>query len=134
MVARPGQNLIRYHGVLAANARDRAAIVPGSPAREVRQETIEDGRLVPPSLPPLPPMPRKNGRYLEWALLMLRVFKIDPLRCSCGGRLRLVAMVMDGAGAERYLRGTGLATEALRARPPPARSTGSIPSAATATP
>ena len=31
----------------------------------------------------------------------------------------MVAMVMDGAGAERYLRGTGLATEALRARPPP---------------
>jgi hypothetical protein len=64
-------------------------------------------------------MPRTNGRYLEWALLMLRVFKIDPLRCSCGGRLRLVAMVMDGAGAERYLRGTGLATDAHRARPPP---------------
>ena len=42
-------------------------------------------------------MPRKNGRYLEWALLMLRVFKSDPLRCSCGGRLRLVAMVMDHA-------------------------------------
>ena len=39
--------------------------------------------------------------------------------CSCGGRLRLVAMVMDGAGAERYLRGTGLATDAHRARPPP---------------
>ena len=34
-------------------------------------------------------------------------------------RLRLVAMVMDGAGAERYLHGTGLATDAHRARPPP---------------
>lgn len=119
LVARPGQNLVLYHGVLAANAKDRAAIVPGGQAREVRQETIEDGRLVPPSLPPLPPMPRQNGRYLEWAALMLRVFQIDPLRCPCGGRLRLVAMVMDGAGAERYLRGTGLATDAERARPPP---------------
>ena len=78
-----------------------------------------DGRLVPPSLPPLPPEPGKNGRYLQWALLMVRIFSTDPLRCSCGGRLRLVAMVMAGAGAERYLRGTGLATDAQRARSPP---------------
>ena len=121
LVARPGQNLVRYHGVLAANTRDRAAIVPGGRAGRAREEeTIEDGRLVPPRPPPLPPVPRKNGRYLQWALLMARVFQIDPLRCSCGGRLRLVAMVMDGAGAERYLRGTGLATDAQRARPPPA--------------
>ncbi len=76
-----------------------------------------DGRLVPPSLPPLPPEPRKNGRYLQWALLMVRIFSIDPLRCSCGGRL--VAMVMAGAGAERYPRGTGLGTDAQRARSPP---------------
>ena len=74
--------------------------------------------MVPPRLPPLPPMPR-NGRYLEWALLMVTVFKIDPLRCASGGRLRRVAMVMDGAGAQRYLHGTDLATDAQRARPPP---------------
>jgi len=123
LVPRPGQNLLRYHGVLAANAGDRAAVVPGRPGGQgqgghAEHEMIEDGRVVPPRLPPLPPMLR-NGRYLDWALLMLRVFRIDPLRCSCGGRLRLVAMVMDGAGAERYLRGTGLATDAQRARPPP---------------
>jgi len=121
LVPRPGQNLVRYHGVLAANAGEREDIVPGGQDRAGRaqQETIEDGRVVPPQPPPLPPTPRKHGRYLEWAALMVRVFLIDPLRCSCGGRLRLVAMVMDGAGAHRYLRGTGLATDAQRARPPP---------------
>ena len=119
MIPRPGQNLVRYHGVLAAHAQDRAAIVPGGQGSTHQKETIEDGRLVPPSLPPLPPKPRKNGRYLQWALLMVRIFSTDPLRCSCGGRLRLVAMVMAGAGAERYLRGTGLATDAQRARSPP---------------
>jgi hypothetical protein len=119
LIPRPGQNQLRYHGVLAANAGDRAAIVPGGkgPGHQAEPETIEDGRVVPPRLPPLP-KPR-SGRYLDWARLMMRVFGIDPLRCSCGGRLRLVAMVMDGAGAERYLRGTGLATDAERARPPP---------------
>lgn len=119
LIPRPGQNLVRYHGVLAAHAQDRAAIVPGGQGSTHQKETIEDGRLVPPSLPPLPPKPRKNGRYLQWALLMVRIFSTDPLRCSCGGRLRLVAMVMAGAGAERYLRGTGLATDAQRARSPP---------------
>jgi hypothetical protein len=118
LVAPPGQNQVRYHGVLAANAKDRAAIVPGGSEPQPEPEIIEDGRVVPPRLPPLPPKQR-NGRYLEWALLMARVFEIDPLRCPCGGRLRLVAMVMDGAGAERYLHGTGLATDAHRARPPP---------------
>ena len=29
LVPRPRQNLVRYHGVLAAHAEDRAAIVPG---------------------------------------------------------------------------------------------------------
>ena len=50
---------------------------------------------------------------------MLRAFEIQVLHCPCGGRLRLVAMVMDGAGAARYLRGTGLGTPNPLARPPP---------------
>jgi hypothetical protein len=72
-------------------------------------------------------MPRKSGRYLEWAAPKLRVLRIDPLRCSCGGRLRLGATVMDGAGAQRYLRGTGLATGGQLARPPPGPSYGLNP-------
>ena len=50
---------------------------------------------------------------------MLRAFEIQVLHCPCGGRLRLVAMVMDGAGTARYLRGTGLGTPNPLARPPP---------------
>ena len=111
LISRPGQNMIRYHGLLAANAKDRAAVVPGG---MTPREEDPDGFVRPP------PPPRTNGRYLEWAALMLRVFAIDVLKCTCGGRLKLVAMVQDGAGAERYLRGTGLATDAQRARPPPA--------------
>ena len=50
---------------------------------------------------------------------MLRAFEVQVLHCPCGGRLRLVAMVMDGAGAARYLRGTGLGAPNPLARPPP---------------
>ena len=114
LVPRPGQNLVRYHGVLAANAKDRAAIVPGG-ARPA-PSGAKDADVIGPK--PLPPLPRNNGRYLEWAALMLRAFEIRGLHCPCGGRLRLVAMVMDGAGAARYLRGTGLGTPNPLARPP----------------
>ena len=117
LVSRPGQNMIRYHGLLAANAKGRAAIVPGGKATVSPASGAGDDADGPPKLPPLPP--RRNGRYLEWAALMLRVFSIDVLKCKCGGRLRLVAMVQDGAGAARYLRGTGLATPVQLARPPP---------------
>ena len=86
-----GQNLVRYHGVLAANAKDRAAMVPGG-APPTPSGSKDAGVLSPQ---PLPPLPRKNGRYLEWAALMLRVFEIQLLRYPCGGRFRLVAMVMD---------------------------------------
>ena len=36
LVPRPRQNLVRYHGVLAANAKDRAAIVPGGVSPDVQ--------------------------------------------------------------------------------------------------
>ncbi len=113
LVSRPGQNMIRYHGLLAANAKDRAAVVPGKTPPRVPPAHADDRQQL------QAPQPMRNGRYLEWAALMLRTFSIDVLKCKCGGRLKLVAMVQDGAGAERYLRGTGLATDAQRARPPP---------------
>ena len=63
---------------------------------------------------PLPPRPRNNGGYLESPALMLGAFEIQVLRCPCGGRLRLVAMAMDGA------RGAGLGTPNPPARHRPA--------------
>ena len=75
LVPRPGQNLVRYHGVLAANAKDRAAIVPvGPPAAP---SGTHDADVTGP--PHLPPPLCKNGRYLEWAALMLGVFEIQVL-------------------------------------------------------
>ena len=54
---------------------------------------------------------------------MRRVFSVDVLECpKCGGRLRLVAAIIDGLSARRYLEGTGLAQPrpGVVARGPPA--------------
>ena len=58
---------------------------------------------------------------LPWAELLRRVWDLDGLRCDrCGGRLRPVALVLDPAEAERYLRQIGQFTPL----PGPTRSPG----------
>ena len=109
LVPRPEKNLVRYHGVFAPNASDRAAVVPAAgDASEPEFETS-----------PGPRRPR-TGRYLLWAELLKRVFEVDVLECPrCRGRLRLICAVVDARSARRYLAGTGRAEPEPAARPPP---------------
>ena len=113
LVPRPGKNLVRYHGVLAPNARDRAEIVPSARAAGA------DGASRQPPAAPAPPKAR-TGRYLLWHELLRRVFEIDVLACpKCGGRLRLLCTVHDGFSARRYLQGVSAQAPPAEARPPP---------------
>ena len=68
LVPPPRLNLVRYHGVLAPSAADRAQIVPGVPADEA--ETGGNGE----------PTPAGRGHRLAWAVLLARVFRIDVTR------------------------------------------------------
>ena len=114
MVPPPRLNLIRYHGVLAPNAADRAAIVPG-PQAEADEETC-------------------NGRHSggqgqtspyrrSWATLLARVFRIDVTRCpDCGGRMKIIAALTEPRSIQCYLEGVGLPSRAppiAPARPHP---------------
>ena len=64
---------------------------------------------------------RKAPTRVPWAELLRRVWDLDALRCErCGGRMQPVALVLDPAEAERYLRHTGEFTPL----PAPARSRG----------
>ena len=114
LIPRPGKNLVRYHGVLAPNARDRAEIVPA--ARAAGDDGGEPPKAV---VAPVPPEAR-TGRYLLWHELLRRVFEIDVLACpKCGGRLRLLCTVHDGFSARRYLQDVSAQAPPAEARPPP---------------
>jgi len=103
LIPRPGKNLIRYHGVLAPGARGRSEIVPRP--RAVADEVPGRGSTAHVLGP-------RSGRYLVWAELLRRVFEIDVLKCpTCGGRLRLVSVILDGLSARRYLTGASRVPE-----------------------
>ena len=83
LVPPPRVNLIRYHGVLAPAAPDRAQIVPGPSSLTQAADEAGDGES--PEAAP--------RRYrVAWAQLLGRVFQVDVTLCpSCGGRMRIIA-------------------------------------------
>jgi hypothetical protein len=86
LVPVPRANLIHYHGVIAAAAKWRGAIVPAPPSIDctVRKCECEDGGKI----------RKQRRRNYAWASLMARVFELDVLECShCKGRLRILAAI-----------------------------------------
>jgi len=106
LVPPPRVNLVRYHGILAPNAKGRAAVVPKKPDEEEVRKTRGASK----------------NRIL-WAALLKRTFRLDLETCpNCGGRMRIVAAITDRASIKRYLDGVGLPSaipEIKPARPPP---------------
>jgi hypothetical protein len=102
-VPRPRLHLIRFHGVLAPNAKLRAMVVPQGPkveeqateaaaANEFEAETVQ-GR------------PHRIG----WARLLKRVFDIDMQHCpNCGGELKIIAAILERPVIEKILTHLGL--------------------------
>ncbi len=103
LVPRPRLNLIRFHGVLAPNAKWRSQIVPEPPAQaEAGTEPVEEGR-------------GSSGRYISWARLLKRVFDIDVTTCpNCGGQLKMIAAIEDPPVIQKILTHLGLSPH-----PPP---------------
>ena len=109
LVPRPRLHLIRFHGVLAPNAKLRELVVPQG------------------SEPAAPTTPRGECEAncahhrpvrLSWAKLLKRVFEIDMEHCpNCGGELKIIAAILEQPVIEKILTHLG-----LQARAPP-RST-----------
>ena len=116
LVSAPRKNLVRYHGVLAANARLRAQVVAQA-RRPAEPEPAESGAGSAALAPPRP------GRYLSWAELLKRVYEFDVLVCpACGGRMRVLATLTEETSIASFLRGIGVSSEVPRfapARSPP---------------
>ncbi len=87
LVPRPRLHLIRFHGVLAPNAKLRSAIVP-QPAHN--QPSSSPDHADPPG--PSSPAP------MSWARLLSRVFDFAVEHCPhYGGRLKIIAAIEDPA-------------------------------------
>ena len=101
----PRFHIVRYAGVLA----------PASPWRP---------RIAPPPLAQTssaaarPVRAKSAAAYRPGAELLARTFAVDVLRCSsCGGRMRLLAMITQPASVAHFLAATGEATEVPRRSP-----------------
>jgi putative transposase len=92
LVPRPRLHLIRFHGVLAPHANLRAQIVPSEPLNA--REPCDHHAQSPPASP----------ARMSWACLLKRVFDLDIERCpSCGGRLKIIAAIVDPAVITKIL-------------------------------
>ena len=106
LVPRRWLNLVRYHAILAPNARHRRQVVP---------------ELTVPAAPAeaCAPVPVTHPHRLSWAVLLVRVFALDVTICpACGGRLHLTAALTDPASVRRYLSGVGLPSQGPPVTPP----------------
>jgi hypothetical protein len=118
LVPRPRLHLIRFHGVLAPNAKLRALVVPREPAET--EQTTEPTAAAECEIEAAQARP---GR-ISWARLLKRVFVIDMQHCpNCGGgELKIIAAILERPVIEKILTHLGLDPQ-----PPPrgrARETG----------
>ena len=111
IVPPPRWHLVRYHGVLAANANERAEVVPG----KVRSPTPGGEQLPLPLLSPgaaPEPKPRNAEPSRQpWSWLLMRVFNADVTTCErkgCGGRTRIVEIATERHDISRVLFDLGL--------------------------
>ncbi len=112
LVPRPRKHLVTYHGILAPAASDRVQVVP-QPVEEADTE---------PQGTTLPTPRRLRPERFSWPQLLQRVFRIDVLRCPCGGRRKVLDFITEPTVIRRILTHLGLSADPRRhapARPPP---------------
>ena len=89
----PGLHLTRLYGAYANRTRGararRGAAAGERPSPDVGETDT--------------PTPSQRERRREWAKLIAKVFEVDPLRCRCGGTMRVVAFILDPAVIRKIL-------------------------------
>lgn len=110
-IPKPRLNLVLYAGVLAPNAK-------------LRKQVVSHGRVLEeqPRAAQAEHRPSRVDRS-TWAELMRSTFGLDMLSCpKCGGRLQLIATILDGQVARRileHLRRPSRPPDTAPARDPP---------------
>ncbi|MBI5515102.1 MAG: transposase [Deltaproteobacteria bacterium] len=119
LIPPPRHPLTRYHGVLAPNSSWRAAVVPARPtARPIGcAATAAVGGTTAgaaagnervlrhdPAAARVAVVPTGGLSRIDWATLLRRTYDVDALACGrCGGRMRFIAVITDGATIARIL-------------------------------
>ena len=98
LVARPRLHLIRFHGVLASNAKLRSEIIP-TPVEDATEPSSD------------PAHGQGAPARMSWARRLKRVFDSDIEHCpNCGGSLKIIAAIEDPPVIVRILSHLGLAS------------------------
>jgi hypothetical protein len=104
----PGLHLTRLYGAYANRTRGaRARRMDGAGSSRTEHEDAPES-----------PTPSQRARRREWARLIAKVFEADPLRCPCGGTMRVVAFILDPAVIRKILRHRPSAEPRAHAPPP----------------
>jgi Putative transposase len=93
LAPRPRLHLIRFHGVLAPNAKLRSKVAP-VPPQATTEGDCEHAHGTPVRV--------------TWGRLSRRVFDIDIEQCACGGKFKLVAVIEEPAVIGKMLTHIGL--------------------------
>lgn len=105
-VPQPRLHQVRYYGYYANLARARRAEGAADPTTALEAET------------PAPGAAERRRLRPSWAQLIRRIYEVDPLTCTeCGGRMRIIALLLDPPVIRKILQ--HLATRPERTRAPP---------------
>jgi len=92
LVLRPRLHLIRFHGVLAPNAKLRSEIIP-NPAEHATEHSTDHAHA------------QGAPARISWTRLLKRVFDIDIDHCpNCAGALKIIAAPSTGSGQTWKIR------------------------------
>lgn len=109
LVPRPRLHLIRFHGVLASNAKLRALVVPQvpeAPAQAAKAAECDANCA------------HHRPVRLSWAKLLKRVFDLDLEHCpNCVGELQISAAILEAPVIEKSLTHLGLQARAPHRAP-----------------
>jgi hypothetical protein len=109
LVPRPRLHLIRFHGVLAPNAKLRALVVPQGPPAQ-GQAATEGAAAAECAVENEGEPVQHRPHRISWARLLKRVFDIDLQHCpNCGGgELKIIAAILERPVIEKVLTHLGL--------------------------
>jgi len=104
LVPRPRLHLIRFHGVLAPNAKLRSLVVPQGPPKDEQAPGVAASGVQCEA-----ETAQVGPARISWARLLKRVFGIDMQHCpNCGtGELKVIAAILERPVIEKILAHLG---------------------------